>query len=35
MPGIVDRLATAKATRMLTDVHAVLPDDDLLGIQTR
>jgi hypothetical protein len=32
MPGLVDCLATTKATRMLTDVHTVLADDDLLGI---
>lgn len=32
MPGIVDRLATAKATRMLTDIHSVLSDDDPVGI---
>lgn len=32
VPRIVDRLATAKATRMLTDIDAILPDHDLLGI---
>lgn len=32
MPGIIDGLAAAEDTCMLTDDHPVLPDDDPLGI---
>src|SRR5690606_40581108 len=32
MPGIIDRLATAEAAIVLADLHAILPDDDAIGI---
>src|SRR5690606_30815609 len=32
MPGIIDRLATAEAAIVLANLHAILPDDDAIGI---